>query len=486
MTVTRFRLATAVTTATLAVLIAASGCGYLSPENYRERKENYIALNAKLLCSCAFVIGRDTDEFIANDLTMSNPLVPGWEEIEVTVDRERKAVTLRTEGVPARTAVYNGDQGCTLLPRGMERVQFTPVPLTSALPPPESHPWPTGDVLSEAPLPAEVNSTALEAALDAAFNDLALPVPQKTRAMVVVYKGRIIAERYAPGFDRDTRHICWSMGKSIASTLVGILVGDGHFRVEDPAPIPEWRGAGDPRGAITIQHLLHMSSGLRFHTGGIRDGLILTNRDNHRFVYSAAPNVFEYSISNDLEFEPNTVWRYRNCDPLTLGKIIRDTVEARGEEYLSFPHRALFDRIGMRRTVLEPDPWGNFIMTGFDYGTARDWARLGLLYLWDGQWQGERILPEGWARYVRTPAPRSPEQGYGALFWLNAGGHYHDLPPDMYWAGGHQGQRTTIIPSREMVIVRLGHSNSEFEPYIETVLTEILAAVGPPAPDAAT
>jgi CubicO group peptidase (beta-lactamase class C family) len=266
------------------------------------------------------------------------------------------------------------------------------------------------------------------------------------------------------------------MGKSITAALIGILVGDKHFSVDDLAPIAEWRDASDPRSKITIASLLNMSSGLEF--GRPEDATAMfTDRDHHRFVYFGAVDVFKYSVNRPAEFPPHKVWRYRNCDPLCLGKMIRQTVEARGEEYLTFPQRALFDRIGMRNMVLEVDPYGNFIMTGFDYGTARDWARFGLLHLHDGIWEGERILPEGWVKYVSTPAPADAAQHYGALFWLNKGGRYKSMPRDMYWPAGHHGQNVWIIPSRDMLIVRLGHSTrGGFDEYMEGVAQQILAA----------
>ncbi|MBI2435539.1 MAG: serine hydrolase, partial [Candidatus Hydrogenedentes bacterium] len=379
-----------------------------------ERAENVMALFAKLLCSGVFVVGRAPEEFIENDLKPAwLPGMPDLEKIHFEVDRERQRVVARMDGVPERVAVYNGDQGCTLCPRGEEQVHFTPVAISRS---PQSSPglphpgqtiaqtpeqevwqppatkteeilWPMGDMIDAAQQPPEVDQAALAEALDYAFDDLRLAAPQRTRAIVVVYKGQIIAERYAPGFTQDTRHIGWSMGKSITAALVGILVGQGHFKVDDPAPIAAWHQEPDPRSVITIAHLMRMSSGLDFTMGNPANGLMFTNEDDHSRVYFGAINVFDYSISQPLEFPPNTVWRYRNCDPLTLGKIIRDMVEQQGENYLTFPQRALFDKIGARHFVLEPDPWGNFIMTGFDYGTARDWARFGLLHLWDGVWQ---------------------------------------------------------------------------------------------------
>jgi len=447
----------------------------------KEIIEHMIAYNAKLLCSGIFVVGREKDEFIKNDL-LRFPCF-SWDDIEVTVDQKRKSVTLTIEGIPQRTAVYNGDQGCTLLPRGIEDVYFKSVAIPKPIPDPARQKWPMGDVLDDKPLPSEVDAAALKSAVDSAFDDRVQNFWQKTRALVVVYNGQIIAERYATGFDKNIRQVSYSMAKSITTALIGVLVREGHFHVDDPAPIAEWRDPKDPRNEITISHLLRMSSGLAFHRGNLIDGTLFTNKHNHGYVYFGAPNVFKYSINNELKSPPGMVWRYRNCDPLALGKIIRDAVEAKGEGYLSFPHRALLNRIGMSNMVLEPDPWGNFIMCAYAYGTARDWARFGLLHLQDGVWQGERILPEGWVNYIIKPAPAKKDRGYGALFWLNAGGKYPALPRDMYWPLGFGGQVCMIIPSRDMVIVRLGKSplgGVGFDQYIEMVIQKILASVRKP------
>lgn len=450
-----------------------------------EQAENALGMYAKLLCSGIFVCGREPHEFIANDLGRAGLPLPGFEQIDVSVDRNRRAVTLKYKSdsewseAGARTAIYHDAQGSTLLPRDAQEVFFKPVKVSSALPPADSQPWPMGDVLPKDALPPEVDVQALETALDHAFDATRQAIPQKTRAMVVVYRGRLIAERYAPGFDQNSRHISWSMGKSITAALAGLLVRDGHVKVDDPAPIPEWRQPGDPRGDIKIRDLLRMSSGLRFGRGNPADGTYLTAGDEHTKVYFDSVNVFEFSTQRDLEFLPNTKWQYHNCDPLALGKIVRDVVEAQGEEYLSFPQRRLFDAIGARNFVLEPDAWENFILTGFDYGTARDWVRFGMLHLQDGVFAGERVLPAEWIKFVSTPAPAHPRQGYGGLFWLNAGGAFDSLPRDMYWPAGHHGQSVFIIPSRELVIVRLGHSaRGGYDEYIEPVLSEILAAVG--------
>jgi CubicO group peptidase (beta-lactamase class C family) len=298
-----------------------------------------------------------------------------------------------------------------------------------------------------------------------------------TRAIVVAYDGKIIGERYARGWTKDTPQIGWSEGKSLTAALVGILVRQRQVSVDEFAPVKEWRGDGDPRGQIRVRDLLHMSSGLDFANLGLNGPESFVRSNKHMRVYFDGLNVFEHAVNQPLEIPPDTQWRYRNCDPLTLGRIIREKVEARGEDYLTFPQRELFDPIGARTFTLETDAWGNFVMTGFDYGSARDWARFGLLHLWDGVWQGRRVLPEGWVRFVSTPAPADASRGYGGLFWLNRGGAWKGVPADAFMASGHMGQFTMIIPSRRMVVVRMGPSPSSAESHFSELVTRILEGV---------
>lgn len=449
-----------------------------------EKIDHTLAFFAKLLCSGHFVVGREPHEFIERDLkTHVRPegMPLDWHDITVEIDERAQTVTLSAHG-RSRSAVCNGRQGCTIIPRDGQ-LRFTPVPFEPDLPDPATTPWPMGDLLPDDPLPPEVDGAALHSALDLAFDDSRQPVPMGTRAMAVLYQGRLIAERYAPGFGPDTRHVSWSMGKSITSALIGTLVRDGHFSIHDRAPIEGWSSPDDPRREITIANLLNMSSGLQFLRAQDDEEHFdrgWTTLDDHMYIYFGGIDVFAHSVSRPLEFPPNTVWRYRNSDPLTLGKIVRQTVEANGDNYLTYPQRALFDRIGMRNMVLEVDPWGNFVMTGFDYGTARDWARFGLLHLRDGVWYGERILPEGWVDFVRAPAPADPERHYGGQFWLNAGGRLPNVPLDAYWPLGAWGQLAMIVPSRDAVIVRLGHTTDTSEPFdafLDTTMSGILAAI---------
>jgi CubicO group peptidase (beta-lactamase class C family) len=296
--------------------------------------------------------------------------------------------------------------------------------------------------------------------------------------MVVIHRGRIIGERYADGWGPYTPQISWSMGKSIAATLTGVLVQQGALAIDRPAPVPEWQNELDPRRDIMLADLLRMSSGLDFDNFGLNPNSSYDAANEHFRIYFDALDVFAHAVDQPLRFEPGTVWRYRNSDPLTLMRVARHIVETRGDDWLSFPQRALFDRIGARSFVLETDAWGNFIITGFDYGGTRDWARLGLLYLRGGEWEGERILPAEWASFVSTPAPGDPSRGYGGLFWLNRGGAQDRLPEDAYWMAGYMGQITMIIPSADLVVVRQGPSPGGDGAYIEEFVVRILEAIG--------
>jgi CubicO group peptidase (beta-lactamase class C family) len=456
-------------------ILPAQGC----QEDARsvEERQHAAAWGAHHLCAGLFVVGRDyqrePQDVIAQDIAPF-PVFRWEESFEYEVDWEQQRVAVLAPGAPVRTATYYGDQGCVINARGSQTIHFTPVDVVSKLPDPAVQPWPTGDLDRQASLPVGADEAALDSVLDWAMNEAG----QNTRALVVIYQGKVIAERYAPGFTAHTPQIGWSQGKSITAALIGVLIQQGELTLDQPAPVPEWHERpDDPRGEMTIRDLLHMSSGLDFKNLGVSDSLSYTNENEHFRIYFDALNVFEHAVDQPLDIPPNTEFRYRNSDPLTLGRIIRQTVEARGEEYLTFPQRALFDRIGMRNVVLETDIYGNFIMTGYDFLSAHDWARFGLLHLWDGVWEGERILPEGWVAFVSTPTSTEPNRAYGGLFWLNAGGALPDVPRDAFWAAGFMGQNTVIIPSLDMVVVRLGPSPGNSDRYLNTVIAGIIAAL---------
>ena len=245
---------------------------------------------------------------------------------------------------------------------------------------------------------------------------------------------------------------------SLTGTLMGVLIEQGVYDLWEPAPIPEWQGEGDPRQEIRIGDIMRMSSGIRINAPSDPDYDADLYAD-HFYLYTGTVNSYEYAATRPQQWEPNMVGRYRNTDPVLASYLVRLAVEGRGEEYHSFPQRALFDRIGIRDALIETDPYGNFLGQGLAFMPARDWARLGNLYLQDGVWDGERILPEGYAEYASTVAPAWDADGRrvygGAFFWVNGEGGL-GIPDTAYRMLGAGGQSTTIIPTHGLVVVRLG------------------------------
>lgn len=428
-----------------------------------------VAAYAKIVCSGVFVSGRAVEEIQKNSAYFLMPLPEQQAPVTVDVDRAAKRVRA-TLGTVTRTAAFHGDQGCVILPAGDERIHFTPTPVTTTLPDAASQPWPMGDAPAATPWPAGLDKARVQAAVDLAFAD-----PEGlTAAMVVVHRGQVVGERYLPGITKDTQLESWSMGKSLTATLIALEIRRGSFQLDDPAPVPAWRRPGDPRGAIRVRDLMQMSSGLSFTGQDDRHLDPKTQYHDHFFIYAGAVDAFRYATSSPVEFAPGVVGRYRNSDPMSLGFLVRQAVEARGEAYLTHPQRALFDRIGIRRQVLEPDPWGNFLLSGYDYGTARNWARLGLLYLQDGVWNGERLLPEGWTRFVSTLAPAWRRKEYGGQFWVNGEGQWN-LPREAYFMSGAGGQQTFVVPSHDLVVVRMGHQRGA--PVGAKTLNQALAGI---------
>jgi CubicO group peptidase (beta-lactamase class C family) len=410
---------------------------------------------AKVMCSAVFITGLDPEVAAQNVGGFTAPFEERAKLGKPLIDRANKTVTVTLPNGVKRVARYLGDQGCVTLPTGKDSVYFKPVSVKSKLPDPSTQPWPMGDVLPKDPLPSEINATKLKQAIDAAFD----PPSGMTAAFVVTWKGRLIAERYGEGITARTPLEGWSMGKSLTATLMGILVKQRVYDLWQPAPIPEWQNAGDPRAKIRIADIMHMSSGLRIRAPQDPDYDPKLGYPDHVYFYTGGINSFHYAATRPQQWPPNTIGRYRNCDPVLINYLIRLAVEKRGEEYLSFPRRALFDKLGIRTMVMETDPYGNFLTQGYEFASGRDWARLGNLYLQDGVWNGERILPEGFAKFVSTLAPAWVADGrpvYGAFFWINGDGGY-PVPKEAYYMAGAGGQWTMIIPSHDLVVVRLGH-----------------------------
>jgi CubicO group peptidase (beta-lactamase class C family) len=291
--------------------------------------------------------------------------------------------------------------------------------------------------------------------MDQAFAEPRPGTLRQTRAVLVVYDGRLVAERYAAGIDREMPLLGWSMSKSVTNALVGILVKEGKLDIQKSAPVPEWRG--DPRKAgITIDQLLRMSSGLAF------DEIYQPMADTPRMLYDSY-DFGRFAAAKPLEAEPDSKWHYSSGTSNILARIVRRCVEHTYPHYFQFIYEKLFDRIGMHSAVMEPDASGTFVGSSYTFATPLDWARFGLLYLQDGIWENERILPSGWVAYSTTPTAAAPRGQYGAHFWLNAGAagnpasrKWPNAPRDAFAALGYQEQQVIVIPSRETVLVRFG------------------------------
>jgi CubicO group peptidase (beta-lactamase class C family) len=417
--------------------------------------EHHASGFAKIMCSAVFITGLDADFAAANLGYFVSPPAERAKMGKPVVDRAGKAVHVKLPSGVTRTARYLGDQGCVTLPLGKESVSFTPVRVERRLPDPATQAWPMGDVLPTDPLPGTVDAAKVKRAVDAAFE----PAASMTAAFVVTWRGRLIGERYGEGITARTPLESWSMGKSLTATLMGILIQQGVYDLRQPAPVPEWQGPGDPRAKIRIADLLQMSSGLRIRAPADPDFDPAGPYPDHLYLYTGGVDSFHYAATRPPQWPPGTVGRYRNTDPVLINYLVRLGVEKRGQEYLSFPQRALFDKLGMRTVVMETDPFGNFLTQGYELASARDWARLGNLYLQDGVWNGERILPEGYVRFVSTLAPAWEADGrpvYGGFFWINGDGAF-PVPRDAYYMSGAGGQTALIVPPKELVVVRLGH-----------------------------
>lgn len=421
--------------------------------------EHHAAGFAKIMCSAVFITGLDPDFAAENVGYFTAPYAERVKLGKPVIDRANRAVHVTLPNGVVRTAVYLGDQGCVSLPRGQSAVNFKPIAVPRTLPDPDQQ-WPMGDRLPTGPLPARLDQAKLQQAIDAAFTSPA----GMTAAFVVTWKGRLVGERYAEGISHRTQLESWSMGKSITATLLGILMRQGVYTFDQPAPIPEWqKQPDDPRAKIRIVDLLHMASGLRIRAPQDPDYNPAGGYPDHVYLYTGTVNTFHYAATRSLQWPPGTVGRYHNTDPVLVNYLVRLAVEERGEPHLTFPQRALFDKLGIRTMIIETDVDGNFLTQGYDYGSARDWARLGNLYLQDGVWNGERILPEGFAKFVSTVAPAwaaDNRHTYGGFFWINQDRRY-PVPPDAYFMAGAGGQTTLIIPSHELVVVRMGHFKGE-------------------------
>ncbi len=412
---------------------------------------------ASILCGAVFNGGRTQADAEALELKGGyHEYAALVDALPATVDRAAGTVSVAwSDTLPPRVSAWRPDSGCVTPPPGSAGAGGAPAAAPRT---PDPRPWPQGDrVIAPRPGPA------LAAAVDRAFSG-GYGAGTETVSALVVRNGRVVAERYRPGFGPFTANRTWSVAKSIAGTLVGLAAGAGKLDPAAPAPIPEWRAPGDPRAAITTLDLLRMASGLHSDTAGNRTDAI----------YFGGTAVTEQATGWPLETAPRRRFRYANNDILLAVRGLRASLG--DDTYRDFPRTALFAPLGMRATVAEADWQGNFILSSQVWSTARDLARLGQLWLDDGVWQGRRLLPAGWVATMTSPAGPQPEKGpgYGATLWLF--GPAQGLPAGSYAAQGNRGQYVMVVPAARLVVVRRGEdpAGSPFD--IARFTADILAA----------
>ena len=414
-------------------------------------------LQAVLMCNGLFTSGRTLEQVFAEELAYVTHPVGTVDGGEYIVDRARKAVAVGgpTSG-PILHAAFREGIGCVVMSPNQDFDDIDSLPVLD-LPYPEFDPattqWPMGDAIDPKLLPRDIDCTALDAASEWAFNRES--AEQVTLSLIVVHKGQIIHERYAEGVDRMTRTRTWSTAKSIAVTLIGMLVDDDRLELYAPLGfnwLPDVAGHdNDPRDAITLRHVLNMSSGLY-----PVDSFNMEYATGSGLAYWAGLSSVDGARRRALFREPGTHFDYENYDTLLAVYAMKRALGDQ-ETYAEFPRTALFDRIGMRNTLASTDRFGDFIFSSQVYTTARDLARFGLLYLQGGVWQGERLISKDWIEFVRTPAPATADLGnhYGGQFWLVPDDR-NDVPKAAYSTAGNRGQYVVIIPSHDTVIVRRG------------------------------
>lgn len=410
---------------------------------------------AMFTCSATFNAKKTPEQIAEDELQFTYDVYEAlFDDVGAAeIDESERIVFVRySEQMPARMAVHRGLTGCIALPVGGTEAMIPVLPKVELERPTRSPdlPWPTGDRLPN-DLPISIDEKrALDAVVQRAFD---ADFMGRTSAVVILKNGEIVAEQYKDGFSKDTSQRTWSVAKSIAASIIGAAVQDGLIDIKDRADLEAWSTPGDPRAAITVENLLHMSSGLNSDPAG--------NRTDE--VYLGGAQIVQQATKAGLDAAPGTRWRYANNDTMLAMRALRERMEP--SDYLAYPFTALLHKIGMDNTRPETDWNGDFVLSSQVWTTARDLARLGQLYLQDGMWEGERLLPEGWSDYVAAPAPAQPwgdaeepedgHRGYGAQFWRYL--DYPGVPNDTYAALGNRGQFLIIVPSEEVVIVRRGY-----------------------------
>jgi CubicO group peptidase (beta-lactamase class C family) len=371
-----------------------------------------------------------------------------------TIDKENKVAISSALGLLTRKAIYREGLGTVLTLTKEDEIAPYLSPKRSK--PDNESPYPYGNSAQKDTIFTNVDYTKLNETVASIFGK------NKSRAVVVIYKDQIIAEKYAEGFTKDSKILGWSMTKSIMSAVFGVMQYQGKLNVNDQAPIQSWQN--DDRKNITIHNLLQMNSGLEWD-------------ENYDEISDATKMLFlardmtKMQEEKPLAGQINGSFNYSSGTSNLLSGIARGKFETH-QEYLDYWYTNLIDKIGMNSMMLEADLAGNYVASSYAWATPRDWGKFGLLYLHNGNWNGQQIFAKDWVKYTATPTPTS-NGTYGAQFWLNAEGQFKDVPKNMYFADGYQGQRVYILPDQDLVIVRMALSWMEENKFLKGVLESI-------------
>ncbi|WP_034229498.1 serine hydrolase domain-containing protein [Aquimarina pacifica] len=430
--------------------------GIVIAQNY-PKLDIISGFSAKNMSSSVFLANRTLEYTDNTDHNVPNIKLATDEAV-----KDKKYTTANVYGLKKRKAIYREGLGSILIDDTFDENAPFLVPKRTFSKTNLSFPY--GDLPQKDTLFENINYQKIQKTVNAIFDKEGVQ-QQKTRAVLVLHKDQIIAEKYLDGFNASSMLLGWSMTKSILCTAFGVLEKQDRININDKAPIKEWQQ--DERKNITINNLLQMNSGLAWEEDytSISDATTMLYLDK---------DMTKAQIHKKAIHKPNEHWYYSSGTSNLLSGILRKQFSTY-QEYLDYPYEAFIDKIGMNSMVIETDMAGNYVGSSYSWATVRDWGKFGLLYLHKGNWNGTQIFDADWETYVRTPSPTS-EGDYGAHFWLNAGGFYPDAPRDMYSANGYQGQRIFIIPSKDLVIVRfglIGDDGVDFNTFLKGIVEAI-------------
>jgi CubicO group peptidase (beta-lactamase class C family) len=368
---------------------------------------------------------------------------------------DKKSASSSVFGLLTRTAIYREGLGSVLITDDFDSAKKPLIPKRSK--PDNLTIFPLGNADQKDSILATVDYNKLYKTVENLFTN-----NTQTRAVLVIHKNQIIAEQYDKGFTKNSRILGWSMSKSIMSTVYGIMQTQGKINVFDKAPIEEWQN--DDRKEITINNLLQMNSGLEW------DEDYNTISDVSKMLF-LEKDMTKIQAKKQFVGKPNQTWNYSSGTSNLLSGILRNTFKTH-QEYLDYWYTEFIDKIGMSSMVIETDMNGNYVGSSYAWATPRDWAKFGLLYLNKGIWNGEQLFDATWVDYITIPTNGS-EGTYGGHFWLNAEGQFPDVPKNMFYASGYQGQFVFVFPDQDLVVVRMGLAHIDINEFLKGVLESI-------------